>query len=172
MKLESLDIHSNSITSEGFCTLMTCLRTFNKVKSLNVSHNIIANDLRNFRIISKFLNTNRILEDINLASCEISEKACHFIARGLRGNLALQSLILRDNPIKKGMVEIAKSFCFNKKALCLKYLDVAKCQLTCEHITDDFTEMLASPFTTLKFLSLRDNLIRYKASEAIKDALQ
>ena len=31
--------------------------------------------------------------------------------------------------------------------------------------------MLSSPFTTLKFLSLRDNLIRYKASEAIKDAL-
>ena len=69
------------------------------------------------------------------------------------------------------MIEIAKSFCFNKKALCLKHLDVSKCQLTDEHITQDFCEMLSSPFTTLKFLSLRDNLIRYKASEAIKDAL-
>ena len=106
---------------------MTCLRTFNKVKSLDVSHNNIANDLKNFRIISKFLNTNKVLEDINFANCDINEKAGHLIARGLRGNLALQTLILRDNPLKKGMVEIAKSFCFNKKALCLKHLDVAKC---------------------------------------------
>ena len=127
MRLEELDIHANQITSDGFCTLMTCLRTFNRVKSLDVSHNNIANDLKNFRIISKFLNTNKVLEDINFANCDINEKAGQLIARGLRGNLALQTLILRDNPLKKGMVDIAKSFCFNKKALCLKHLDVAKC---------------------------------------------
>ena len=39
MKLEILDIHSNLITSEGFYKLMICLKTNNKVKTLNVSKN-------------------------------------------------------------------------------------------------------------------------------------
>jgi Ran GTPase-activating protein (RanGAP) involved in mRNA processing and transport len=73
MRLEELDIHANLFNSDGFCTLLTCLRTFNKVRSVNVSHCNIANDLRNFKVISKFLNTNKVLEHLNLANCDIGE---------------------------------------------------------------------------------------------------
>jgi hypothetical protein len=49
MKLQTLDIHSNLITTEGFYKLMVCLKANNKVKKLNISHNKIANDLKMFR---------------------------------------------------------------------------------------------------------------------------
>jgi len=46
MKLEYFDIHSNQITTEGFYNLMVCLKINNKVKSLNISRNLISNDLK------------------------------------------------------------------------------------------------------------------------------
>ena len=70
-----------------------------------------------------------------MGNCNISEKAGAMIGKGLRGNRNLQSLILKDNPIKEGVIEIAKSFVGNKNALCIKELDLSKCQLNCEHIT-------------------------------------
>ena len=92
--------------------------------------------------------------------------------KGLRGNTNLQSLILKGNPIKSGISEIARSFLFNKKALCLKELDLSKCQIQCSDITDDFINMIKSKFTTLKTLSLRHNLIKYQSSQQIRDALE
>lgn len=46
MKLEYFDIHSNQITTEGFYNLMVCLKINNKVKSLNISRNLISSDLK------------------------------------------------------------------------------------------------------------------------------
>jgi Ran GTPase-activating protein (RanGAP) involved in mRNA processing and transport len=90
----------------------------------------------------------------------------------LRGNRSLQKLSLKGNPIKEGVAEIAKSFVQNKKSLTIKELDLSKCQLECEHLTQDFFDMIRAPYTTLKVLSLRDNLIRCKGSEQLKDALK
>lgn len=129
MKVEYLDFHSNLITSDGFYKLMVCLKINNKVKSLNISRNNIASDLKVFKMVHKFLNCNKVLEVLNLAYCDINEKAGEMIGKGLRGNTNLQSLILKGNPIKSGISEIARSFLFNKKALCLKELDLSKCQI-------------------------------------------
>ena len=49
------------------------------------------------------------------------------IGKGLRGNRNLQVLILKDNPIREGVIEIARSFVGNKNALCIKELDISKC---------------------------------------------
>ena len=100
MKVEYLDLHSNQITSEGFYKLMVCLKINNKVKSLNISKNQIASDLKVFKMVHKFLNCNKVLEVLNLAYCDINEKAGEMIGKGLRGNTNLQSLILKGNPIK------------------------------------------------------------------------
>lgn len=89
--------------------------------------------------MAKFLNANHVLEDLNLSNCDIGPKCAAMIGRGLRGNMNLQSLILRDNPISGGLVEISRSFCDNKKALCLKVLDISKCQLIDRDITSEFT---------------------------------
>jgi hypothetical protein len=151
---------------------MVCLKINNKVKSLNVSRNNIASDLKVFKMVHKFLNCNKVLEVLNLAYCDLNEKAGDMIGKGLRGNTNLQSLILKGNPIKSGISEIARSFLFNKKALCLKELDLSKCQIQCSDITDDFINMIKSKFTTLKTLSLRHNLIKYQSSQQIRDALE
>ena len=57
-------------------------------------------------------------------------------------------------------------------ALCLKDLDVSKCQLSCQHVTTEFLNMIRSPFTTLRTLSVRDNIIKYRGSQLIRDALE
>lgn len=49
MKLQTLDIHTNLITTEGFYKLMVCLKANNKVKTLNISRNYVANDLKMFK---------------------------------------------------------------------------------------------------------------------------
>ena len=113
-----------------------------------------------------------MLENLNLSYCNINEKAGAMIGKGLRGNRFLQTLILKGNPIKEGVIEIAKAFLENKKALTIKELDLSKCQIESEHITQEFLDMIKSPFTTLKSLSLRDNLIRAKAGENLKDVLK
>jgi hypothetical protein len=65
---------------------MVCLKTNNYVKSLNISKNLIADDLKTFGMVQKFLCVNKILENLNMSSCGISEKAGSIIGRGLRGN--------------------------------------------------------------------------------------
>ena len=62
-----------------------------------------------------------------MGNCNIGEKAGAMVGKGLRGNRNLQVLILKDNPIKEGVIEIAKSFVGNKNALCIKELDLSKC---------------------------------------------
>ena len=80
-----------------------------------------------FKMVHKFLNCNKVLESLNLAYCDLNEKAGELIGKGLRGNTNLQSLILKGNPIKSGIIEIARSFLHNRKALCIKELDLSKC---------------------------------------------
>ncbi len=89
MKLEYFDIHSNQITTEGFYNLMVCLKINNKVKSLNISRNLISNDLKQFKMVHKFLNCNKVLEYLNLSYCDLNEKAGEMIGKGLRGNTNL-----------------------------------------------------------------------------------
>jgi len=79
---------------------------------------------------------------------------------------------LKDNELKESISDIAKAFIGNQIALCLKELDISKCQISCDHITGDFLKMLKSKYTTLKTLNMRDNLIGYQSSEQIKDALK
>ena len=69
--------------------LMVTLKTNNKVKKLNLSKNLISSDIKLFKMVSKFLNCNKILEDIDLSFCQLDEKAGTLIGRGLRGNRAL-----------------------------------------------------------------------------------
>ena len=59
-------------------------------------------------------------------------------------------------------MEIAKSFLTNQKALSLKELDLSKCSLLCEHISEEFCEMIKNPLTTLRILNVRENIIRLK----------
>ena len=139
---------------------MVCLKANNKVKKLNISHNKIANDLKMFRQVHKFLNCNKVLEDLDMSFCDINVKAAQLIGGGLRGNRSLQKLDLKGNIIREGIIEIAKSFVENKKALCIKELDISKCQIESENITKEFIEMITSPFCTLKVLSMRDNFIK------------
>ena len=70
------------------------------------------------------------------------------------------------------MIEIAKSFKENKKALSLKELDLSKCLIEEQHITVEFEEMIKSSLCTLKVLNLRDNFIKQTAAEQILDALK
>ena len=125
--MQELDFHSNSITTEGMYKLMVCLKTNNKVRALNISRNQIASDLKMFRMMQKFLNCNKVLETLNLSFCNINDKAGAMIGKGLRGYRFLQTLILKGNPIKEGVVEIARAFLENKKALTIKELDLSKC---------------------------------------------
>lgn len=67
---------------------------------------------------------------------------------------------LKGNQIKGAVIEIARAFLTNKKALTLKEIDLSKCGLLCDHIKSEFCEMLKSPYTTLRILKLQDNLIR------------
>jgi Leucine-rich repeat (LRR) protein len=89
MKLETLDIHSNQITTEGFYRLMVCLKANNKVKTLNISKNKIADDLKMFKQVHKFLNCNKVLENLDMSFCDINVKAAQLIGGGLRGNRSL-----------------------------------------------------------------------------------
>ena len=172
MKLAELDIHSNQITTEGFYKLMVCLKTNNKVRKLNISKNHIATDLKMFKMVQKFLNSNKILEYFDLSFCELNEEAGSLIGRGLRGNRSLQTFILKGNPIEGAVREIARSFVENKKALCIKELNISKCQIECKHITQDFLDMIKSPYTTLKTLNLRDNYLKAPSGEKILEALK
>lgn len=172
MRLSELDIHSNSITTEGFYKLMVCLKTNNKVRKLNLSKNNISTDLKMFKMVQNFLNSNKVLEEFDVSYCNIEEKAGELMGKGLRGNRNLQVFNLKGNPIQGAIREIAKSFLENKKALCIKELDLSKCSIDCSHITWEFLEMIKSPHTTLKTLSLRDNFIKTKSAEWIKDALK
>jgi len=115
---------------------------------------------------------NKTLESLNLTCCGIKEKEAGFIGKGLRGNRNLQVLILKQNPIRGGIVEIAKAFVHNTLALCMKELDVSKCFIESEHITSDFIRMIKSEYCTLKVLNLKDNFIKMRAAESIKDALK
>ena len=110
MRLGELDIHSNSITSEGFYKLMVCLKTNNKVRKLNISKNNIATDLKVFKMVQNFLNSNKVLEVFDVSYCNIEERAGELMGKGLRGNRNLQVFILKGNPIQGAIREIASSF--------------------------------------------------------------
>lgn len=62
-----------------------------------------------------------------MSDCDIDEQAGDYIGKGLRGNMSLQVLILKNNPLKKSIIQIAKSFIHNIKALCIKELDLQNC---------------------------------------------
>lgn len=175
MKLRSLDLASNQITAEGFRVLMLTLKTTNKVRRLDLSRNPIMEgqrDKKAFRALTTFLTQNAILDELILASCGLDEEAVAAIARGLRGNMNLQTLVLRDNHVAGGLGAIAKAFSQNRKGLCLKHLDFAKCWVSDEHIDDALLSMLMSPLTTLKTLHLRDNLLKQEAASRIEVALE
>ena len=172
MKLQELIIHSNKIGTEGFSTLMMRLKSNNKIRFLNISRNNIADNLKKFKTVQKFLTLNKTLEVLNLSHCNLDEFTGAMIGRGLRGNRNLQSLILKGNPIKEGVLEIAKAFIGNKIALCIKELDLSKCQIHSEDITSEFFTMIKSTYTTLKTLNLRENFIKPSAGEQILEALK
>ena len=125
-----------------------------------------------FKVIVKFLTSNKVLEELNLTKCGLDAEAAMMIGKGLRGNMNLQSLILKENEIGHGISEIAQSFSSNKRGLCLKNLDISKCEFDDKHITDVFTSMLSSPYSTLKYLNLRDNFIQYEGSAKILLAIE
>lgn len=79
---------------------MLCLKINNKVKNLNISHNKIASDIHYFKTIQKFLIYNKVLEVLNISDCDIDEKSGELIGKGLRGNMNLQILILKNNNLK------------------------------------------------------------------------
>jgi len=139
---------------------MVCLKTNNKVRKLNIAKNNIASDEKQFRMVVKFLNCNKILEYLNLSHCGLTPYTTQLVGRGLRGNRNLQALILKGNQVKEGVIEIAKSFKENRKALSIKELDLSKCQIEEQHITPEFEEMIKSNLCTLKVLNLRDNFIK------------
>ena len=160
------------ITAEGFHDLMNGLESNNKVSKLWLSKNNLGTDIDKFKIIHTFLSCNKTLELLDLSFCELNESNAEHIGKGLRGNRNLQSLLLKGNPIKSGVIDIARAFQQNTVALCLKELDISKCQISCKHITHEFLTMIRSPFTTLNSLSVRDNIIKYRGSELIRDALE
>lgn len=172
MSLKEFDIHSNNITAEGFNELLVCLETNNKVSKLWLAKNKLSNDFDQFKIIHHFLSCNKTLELLDLSFCDLDERHAAVIGKGLRGNRFLQQLFLKGNAIKSGVIEIAKAFRQNKVALCLKELDISKCQLSCQHITNEFLDMIRSPYTTLTSLSIRDNIIKYRGSQLIREALE
>ena len=151
---------------------MVCLKTNNKVRKLNLSKNSISSDIKLFKIVSKFLNCNKILEDIDFSYCSLDGKAGALVGKGLRGNRNLQNVNLKGNAIKGAIRDIAKAFDVNKKALCIKNLDLSKCQIECDHVTQEFIDMIKCQFTTIKTLNLRDNFIKWKSADQIKDALK
>lgn len=79
---------------------------------------------------------------------------------------------MKGNEVKEGVCEISKAFVENKKALCIKELDLSKCQIENEHITEDMFTMIKSEFCTLKELNLKDNFIKQSSGEGIKEALK
>ena len=89
MKLQDLQIASNSFTSEGLYALLVCLKTNNKVKTLNISKNELDKDFKHFRMIQKFLSCNKILEYLNMGHCNIGTEGGKIIGKGLRGNRSL-----------------------------------------------------------------------------------
>jgi len=139
MSIEEFFIHDNHITSQGFEQLLLCLKAYNKVRILNVSKNQIASDIRQFKAIQGFMNCNKVLEILDMSYCGLDEKAGELIGKGLRGNRNLQSLNLMGNKLRSSVIEIARSFLSNKKALCLKELNLAKCELNCSHVVGEFS---------------------------------
>ena len=110
MVLKELDLHSNQITAEGFHDLLACLESNNKVGKLWLSKNPIGNAMDLFKITHTFLSCNKTLELLDLSFCDLNEEAAEIIGKGLRGNRFLQTLILKGNPIKSGIIEIARAF--------------------------------------------------------------
>lgn len=110
MALRELDLHSNSITAEGFHELLKCLETNNKVSKLWLAKNSLNNDFDLFKIVHHFLSCNKTLEFLDLSFCDLDDRHAAVIGKGLRGNRFLQSLFLKGNPIRSGVVEIAKAF--------------------------------------------------------------
>jgi len=51
MKLQELQLQANLISTEGLYALLVCLKTNNKVKTLNISKNDIAKDLKQFKMV-------------------------------------------------------------------------------------------------------------------------
>jgi hypothetical protein len=37
-------------------------------------------------MVQKFLNCNKVLEELNLSHCDLNQKAVSYIGKGLRGN--------------------------------------------------------------------------------------
>lgn len=172
MYLQELYLHSNQFTAEGFANLLSILEIYNKVRKLNVSRNMISDSLKSFKSIHKFLSSNNTLEELDMSFCNLNHLAGEMIGKGLRGNRFIQKLNLRGNPIRTGLIEIAKAFSTNTKGLTMKELDLSKCQLTCQCITRDFVNMIKNPYNLLKSLNLRDNQIKYRGSQDIRDALE
>ena len=114
-----------------------CLKADNNVQTLNVSRNSIASDLKMFKMLSKFLNCNKILLDLNLSFCGIKAKAAELLGKGIRGNTTLQVLNLKGNEIKKGIVDLARPFLEFKKPLSIRDLDLSKCHIESEHVTSE-----------------------------------
>lgn len=54
---------------------MVCFKANNKVQTLNISRNKIAEDLKMFRQVHKFLNCNKVLENLDMSFCDINPKA-------------------------------------------------------------------------------------------------
>jgi Ran GTPase-activating protein (RanGAP) involved in mRNA processing and transport len=84
--LEELYLNNNNITTDGFHRLIVQLKTHNRVRHLNFSHNDIASDITTFSTVQKFLCVNSALEYLDISHCNLNEKAGEAIGKGLRGN--------------------------------------------------------------------------------------
>lgn len=84
--IEELYLNNNNITSDGFNRLIVQLKTHNRVRHLNFSHNDIASDITTFCAVLKFLCVNSALEYLDISHCSLNEKAGEAIGKGLRGN--------------------------------------------------------------------------------------
>lgn len=152
--------------------LARCLKSNNKVKQLNLSKNKIGEDPKKFAAVEGFINCNKVLDVLNLSSCGIKPEGAALIARALRINRNLKKLILKGNEVAGGLDEFAQSFVASTRPLPLKELDLSRCELESEHITEDFIKMLRSPSFTLVSLSLRDNFLKQPEVEQMIESLK
>lgn len=172
MMLQLLDLHSNQITTEGFVHLAGFLKSNNKVRQLNLSRNKIGDDPKKFAVVEGFLSCNKVLDVLNLSACGIKPEGAGLIGRALKSNRNLKKLILKGNEVGSGLDEFAQSFVTSTRPLPLKELDLSKCELETEHITQGFIKMLRSPSFTLVSLSLRDNFLKQPEVEQMIESLK
>lgn len=133
----------------------------------------------------QFISLNRSLEELNLNDCKLGPDGALVLGKSLRRNQRLQKLHLNQNRLcDKGLLAIADGILDNVWTTSqmqgvliqapITELEISKNDIELKDLETRATlcKLLSEPYSKLQALSMRDNLIRDEAAEALGSALK